>query len=445
MSFGLECGIVRRSLLEGFEACSWVHKENGTTNPCLMRYIAQMQNLEGGGRVGARLSPGERRMVWTERNKNGLEESSSPSFYDMTVEEYARKPMTQLSLEHLVDAARDAQTNPSKVLESAGFMCRELPIRLARRLLDLQLLPFIVVTNPHIKQVYESYWHAFNTLRNYPIPVDIASNKQFSSLLRRLVDEHAPMLDLLATGLREVRRKPLIGAHLYLDGFLEAMLRSRISRRILAEQHINLTSPRPGYYGIVNLNVHIAECIDFARSRCRQVCMEHYGVAPEVVVSGNAELKIPYIDAHLDYMLYELIKNSMRAVVEKHSKMLENNRNADGKISGFASRPRQLKEMPTSPSLPPIHVRICEGSTENIALRISDQGGGIPMSDIDKIWEFGWTDMEEPNNDSSNSKIVLNKDKLTPNPLEGKELNYLKQNKHPFSGFVYFVFKSHAI
>ena len=34
-----------------------------------------------------------------------------------------------------------------------------------------------------------------------------------------------------------------------LDAFLENMLRSRISRRVMAEQHINLTNQRPGYIG----------------------------------------------------------------------------------------------------------------------------------------------------------------------------------------------------
>ena len=34
-----------------------------------------------------------------------------------------------------------------------------------------------------------------------------------------------------------------------------------------------------------------------------QAFVEHYGIAPEVVVSGDASLTIPYIPAHLDYML----------------------------------------------------------------------------------------------------------------------------------------------
>ena len=34
-----------------------------------------------------------------------------------------------------------------------------------------------------------------------------------------------------------------------------------------------------------------------------QAFIEHYGFAPDVYVSGDASLTIPYIPAHLDYML----------------------------------------------------------------------------------------------------------------------------------------------
>jgi signal transduction histidine kinase len=267
----------------------------------------------------------------------------------------------------------------------------------ARRLLDLQLLPFIVVTNPHIKKVYEAYWHAFNTLRLAPVPTDGASNDRFSALLRRLVDEHSPMLDALAAGLREVRRKPLVGAHLRMDAFLEAMLRSRISRRVLAEQHINLTHHRPGYIGVINLDLSLADSVDFAAGRCRQVCLEHFGAAPEFIISGDVSLRAPYIPAHLDYMLYEIMKNAARAVVERHMSRGFSN---DSRGSGGSSAPSPSPS-PSSygwsdgagRSLPPVHVRIC-GGEDDIAIRISDQGGGIPVAHIDKVWEFGWTDLD---------------------------------------------------
>ena len=56
--------------------------------------------------------------------------------------------------------------------------------------MDLQFLPYIVVTNPHIKKVYDSYRHAFDTLHNLPQVKTMEQNADFTILLKRLVDEH---------------------------------------------------------------------------------------------------------------------------------------------------------------------------------------------------------------------------------------------------------------
>ncbi len=56
--------------------------------------------------------------------------------------------------------------------------------------MDLQFLPYIVVTNPHIKRVYDSYQHAFETLHNLPQVKTVEQNVEFTVLLKRLVDEH---------------------------------------------------------------------------------------------------------------------------------------------------------------------------------------------------------------------------------------------------------------
>ncbi len=77
-----------------------------------------------------------------------------------------------------------------------------------------------------------------------------------------------------------------------------------------------------------------------------QICTETFGTAPDVVISssGAQAVKMPYIPTHLDYMLFELFKNSMRAVVDS---------------SG-------------SRHLPAIHVAICPAPS-SVTLRISDQ------------------------------------------------------------------------
>lgn len=74
----------------------------------------------------------------------------------------------------------------------------QLPRRLARRLLDLQFLPYIVVTNPHIKRVYLAYYHAFTTLIKHPPVRTHQDNVVFSQLLKELVEGHGVLPAFLA-------------------------------------------------------------------------------------------------------------------------------------------------------------------------------------------------------------------------------------------------------
>lgn len=291
--------------------------------------------------------------------------------------QYARQPLERLTLRRLLLHGRDAWFDKRRVVSSARFVQEELPKRLARRLLDLQLLPYLVVSNPHISAVYDAYYSSLQSLRSFPRVESVGDNAGFCVLLKRLVDEHTPMLDCLATGLREVRRKPLVGGALELDAFLEGMLRSRISRRVLAEQHLQLETARPGYVGIIATDLGLADSVELAAARCRQVCAETYGVAPPIVVIGARDQTIPYIPAHLDYMLYELFKNSARAVVEHHA---------------LAPRRGDAASHHTA-HLPPIHVRICDGAGE-VTLRISDQGGGMPVGVEHKAWQFGFSTID---------------------------------------------------
>ena len=101
-----------------------------------------------------------------------------------------------------------------------------------------------------------------------------------------------------------------------------------------------------------------------------QVCAETYGVAPEVFISGDRRFPVPYIPSHFDYIVYEVLKNSARAVVERHL----------AAQSGPGASHR----------VPPIRVRICKGD-EHVVLRISDEGGGIPKDLESRIWQFGFT------------------------------------------------------
>lgn len=67
-----------------------------------------------------------------------------------------------------------------------------------------------------------------------------------------------------------------------MDGFLDNMLRSRISRRVIAEQHLQIGARRGGYIGIISTDLSVREAVNFAIQRTTQVknCINQSIVGP---------------------------------------------------------------------------------------------------------------------------------------------------------------------
>lgn len=81
-------------------------------------------------------------------------------------------------------------------------------------------------------------------------------------------------------------------------------------------------------------------------------------MAPDFKVFGDKNLTFTYVPSHLHLILFEILKNSMRAVTEMHGK---NAAAADDGGSG---------------SLPMIKIAIANGE-EDVTIKVSDEGGGV--------------------------------------------------------------------
>ncbi|KAJ6599040.1 branched-chain alpha-ketoacid dehydrogenase [Mycena vulgaris] len=271
-------------------------------------------------------------------------------YQNKQLELYAAKEANRLTLRQLVFFGRSMDQD--RLIKSANYVRTELPVRIAHRLRDMQKLPFIVVTQEEVAKVYELYWTAFEKFRRYPPINTLNDNVAFCQFLCDILREHSTVIPSLSLGLS------LASPHLSpddLDSFMRRMLVSRISRRVLAEHHISLSEIHSGkqasanlgepHVGIIFTGLNVRRCIE----KCGSLLRERGNGWPEIVVDGHLETHFSYIKEHLEYIIFELLKNAMRATTWHH-------RDAS--------------------TLPPIRATIVAGA-KDVGIRISDQGGGL--------------------------------------------------------------------
>lgn len=322
------------------------------------------------------------------RQRRGLC-SGSPS-----LKEYTHKVQTPVGMQTLIESgmglyltSSDAGSSSEQLCgeeklqktlqQIAGFLHRELPIRFAHRANDLAHAPYGLGEMPSITEVqewYEQSWKEIVTLDRESLNTD-SGQEMFRSVLDGIYTRHQDTLVTVAKGLHEFERsstgqqfiKPgqdlsdLLEIHKYFDRFFL----SRIGIRILIGHYLELFQPpRPDYVGLVCMKTSPLEVAQAAAEDARYMCERTYGDAPEVEFLGRVDLTFPYIPSHLYYILFELLKNSMRATVEEH---------------GVAD-------------MPEVRVVIADGeSNEDVVIRISDLGGGIPRSISDKVFSYLFT------------------------------------------------------
>ncbi|KAJ1680169.1 [Pyruvate dehydrogenase (acetyl-transferring)] kinase 2, mitochondrial [Spiromyces aspiralis] len=306
-------------------------------------------------------------------------------YQNRVLDRYSVQEPKKVSLRQLVLFGR--QLTEDKLLSSANYVRTELPVRLSHRIRDFQSLPYIAGTNPHIRFVYDLYWQSFDEIRKFPPIRSLNDNRQFCEMLSRNLSLHAQVIPRLGLGLSECLA---LVASAEIDQFMNQMLVSRISRRTLAEQHIAISeqfdqdifntfdqygldhAPK-GFStqrtGIVDPACDIAQLLHNCAIKVQAHFEEAYDLppdtTPQVIIEGHRDALFMCIPDNIEYIFYELLKNSNRAVIES-----------------YKDRPAALAE------LPPIVITICSSVGSDIKIRISDQGGGIPYEVLPHIWSF---------------------------------------------------------
>lgn len=210
-------------------------------------------------------------------------------------------------------------------------------------------------------------------------------NKRFARTLEGIKRRHDSVVTTVAQGILEYKRKrQRMQIDSKIQSFLDRFYMSRIGIRMLIGQHIALTdqthASHPNYVGIICTKTNVKELAEEAIENARFVCEDHYGLfdAPKIQLVCKPNLNFMYVPGHLSHMLFETLKNSLRAVVETHG--------AD-------------KE-----AFPVTKVIVAEGN-EDITIKVSDEGGGIARSALPLVWTYMYTTVDQtPNLDPDYNK-----------------------------------------
>ncbi|XP_002736817.1 branched-chain alpha-ketoacid dehydrogenase kinase-like [Saccoglossus kowalevskii] len=319
---------------------------------------------------------------------------SVTSFYNQpAIDAAADKPAVRLSPTTLLYSGKSPDGN--HILRSAQYLHKELPVRVAHRIVAFRGLPFIVGCNPTILQVHELYIRAFHLTSEFPPIRDFEDEQKYSQMVRGLLDDHKDVVTMLAEGFKESRRH--IKDEQLVRRFLDNTLTSRLALRMLAEHHLALKIERPHHVGIINTQMSLRKVVDNWVDFSQKLSESKYGYFPNVKLKGHVNATFPYIQVPLDYILPELLKNAMRATMEAN---LDNPNN-----------------------VPDISLTIANNDNDFI-IRISDRGGGIPHPDVHKVFQYHYTTSGRVDDDRVSRGIfgeMMNSDQQGPGggPMHG--------------------------
>ncbi|MBA0791798.1 hypothetical protein Gohar_016355 [Gossypium harknessii] len=313
---------------------------------------------------------------------------ASESFSKTLIEEVHKwgcMKQTGVSLRYMMEfGSKPTQRN---LLISGQFLHKELPIRIARRAIELESLPYGLSEKPAVLKVpsffyaflmglllfsvshtnclifyangffvacffmlsvdlleplmeswrnslypepaFEAmvrdwYLDSFRDLRSFPEIKDTNDEREFTQMIKAIKVRHNNVVPMMALGVQQLKKgmdpkivyEDLDEIHQFLDRFYM----SRIGIRMLIGQHVELHNPNPPLHcvGYIHTKMSPVEVAQNASEDARCICLREYGSAPEVNIYGDPKFTFPYVPTHLHLMVFELVKNSLRAVQERY-------------------------------------------------------------------------------------------------------------------------------
>ncbi|XP_075067877.1 pyruvate dehydrogenase kinase, isozyme 4 [Mixophyes fleayi] len=295
------------------------------------------------------------------------------------IERFSRFSPSPLSMKQFIDFGSANGCEKT----SFAFLRQELPVRLANIMREIYILPDPLLGTPSVQLVQSWYVQSLMELIDFveKNPDDQRVLSDFTETLVTIRNRHNNVVPTMAQGVIEYKEAfgvdPVTNQNV--QYFLDRFYMSRISIRMLINQHTLLfdggTNPaHPKHIGSIDPNCDVVEVAHDAFESAKMLCDQYYLASPELKVEQTngkvpgQPISIVYVPSHLYHMLFELFKNAMRATIESHEDDL---------------------------SLPPIKVNVVLGK-EDLTIKISDNGGGVPLRKIDRLFSYMYSTAPRP-------------------------------------------------
>jgi len=320
------------------------------------------------------------------RNLSKLLDKKSASKLD----QYAKFTPSPVSISHFLEFGKNASSETSYL-----FMRKEIPVRLANIMKELELLPEPLQQQSSCCMIQDFYVQSFQEIVQFENAANTSeTRKSFTATLASVRDRHRDVVPTMAEAVMAMkgihsdtdrRRQGVDGCIQY---FLDRLYMSRISIHMLINQHTMIfgrSHGSPDFNGaapadaqehvgcidpVCDLSLIVKDAFSNAAFLCEQLYME----APELklkVINAcdkSSSVQFVYVPAHLYHILFEVFKNALRATVESH-------------------------EM--ADSLPDVEVLVVK-SNNDVTVKISDQGGGIPRNETEQLFHYLYSTAPTP-------------------------------------------------
>ncbi|XP_012274136.1 pyruvate dehydrogenase (acetyl-transferring) kinase, mitochondrial isoform X2 [Orussus abietinus] len=290
---------------------------------------------------------------------------------------YSQFNPSPLSIKQFIDFGLSACERKSFI-----FLRKELPVRLANIMKEIHLLPENLLRMPSVGIVNNLYVTSFEEIIHFEkAEISDSTLDRFCQALVKIKNRHADVVQTMAQGVLELKESHDVDMQTEnsIQYFLDRFFMSRISIRMLINQHTllfgGLLNGHSRHVGCIDPLCDLTAVVKDAYENARFLCDQYYLASPELRITQHNELergneiRVVYVPSHLYHMLFELFKNSMRAVMEYHGTDSDN--------------------------YPPIEVTVVRGK-EDICVKTSDRGGGIPRSQMDNLFKYMYSTAPQP-------------------------------------------------